>query len=266
MLINPPKIVVPPLLDGPWQVIQPLTGLLETPALMPNGRLLSGRGYDAETGLLLDTLVIPPIGRSRAAAEAALKLLLEVFVGFPYKSEVDRAVAVSAPLSLLSAPLLDATPAVCFDAPEAGSGKSLQAEATALIGIGRKPSAISQAHDEAEDKKRLFSILLKGDSMALIDNIDRPVESDALCAIVTGSSYEDRILGASRMVVLPARTMWVLTGNNVRIVGDLIRRTLISGIDPKCERPELRSFKVNLQQMIPRRRTELVHACLTIMS
>jgi hypothetical protein len=264
--VNPPKDVVRPLLDGPWRVIRPLTGILETPALLPDGRLLAGRGYDVATGLLLDTLPIPGLEPSRRAAEAALKLLLEVFEGFPYVSEVDRSVALSAPLSLLEAPLIDATPAVGYSAPAAGSGKSLQAEATALIGRGRKPAAMPMAASEEEDKKRLLSVLMRGDSMALIDNVARPLESDALCAVITGARYEDRLLGVSRMVNVPARVMWAITGNNLRIVGDLIRRTLSCRIDPKCDRPETRRFDLDLHQVIPERRAELVHACLTIMA
>jgi hypothetical protein len=266
VLVNPPKDVVRPLLDGPWEVIAPLTGLLEAPAVLPDGRLLQGSGYDLETGLLLETITIPPIVPSRAAAETALKLVLEVFKDFPYVAEVDRSVAVSGVLSGFAAPVIDATPAHGYSATVAGSGKTLQAEATGLIATGRLPAATPQASSREEDLKQLLSILLKGDAMVLVDNITRPVESDALCAIITGASYEARLLGVSRMVRVPARTLWLLTGNNLTIVGDLVRRTLRAHIDPQCERPDARRFEINLHELIPRRRVELVHACLTILA
>ena len=264
--INPPPDVVPPLLAGPWKAIQPLTGILETRALLPDGSLLAGQGYHPTTGLLLDTITIPPIQPSRTAAEAALKILLEIYAGFPFVGEVDRAVALATPLSGLQAGVLDATPLIASDAPTPGSGKTLLSEVAGYIATGRRPAAMTQASSEEEDKKRLLSVLLGGDQMALIDNIYRPLESDALCAILTGAEYEDRILGASRKVRLRSRMLWTATGNNLRIVGDLIRRSLGCRIDPRCERPDARAFDVDLHVEVPRRRTELVHAALTIMA
>jgi hypothetical protein len=264
--INPPPVILGPLLAGPWETIRPLSGLLETPALLPDGRLLTGSGYDDETGLLLDTIQIPPIVRSRRAGEAALKTLMEIYADFPFETEVDRATALSLSLSGIEAALLPATPLAMIDAPEAGSGKTLLTEVTGLLATGRFPAAMPQAADEAEDKKRLLSILLAGDPIGLIDNIARPLESDALCMVITGGEYEDRVLGASRKVRLRCRMLWLVTGNNARAVGDLIRRTIRCRIDPRCERPDERLFDVNLHREVPRRRPELVHAALTIMA
>src|SRR5204863_334210 len=37
----------------------------------------------------------------------------------------------------------------------------------------------------------------------------------------------------------------IATGNNLRLVGDMTRRALISFLDPQVERPELREFDVD---------------------
>jgi hypothetical protein len=265
-VVDPPQHLLQPILDGPWSAIRPLSGVLETPAMMPDGRILQGQGYDEQTGYLLDTIPIEPITPSRREAESALKVLLDVFAGFPFVTEVDRSVALAGPLSALEALMVPATPMIAVDAPTAGSGKSLVCEAVALIATGRLPAAMPQAESAEEDKKRLLAILLSGDPLIMIDNAAKALEGDALCAILSGpGEYEDRLLGQTRKLRLPTRLLVLANGNNLRIVGDLIRRTLISRIDPKCENPDQRPFAVDLHEFIPKHRAEIVKASLTIM-
>jgi hypothetical protein len=259
--------VLRPLLAGPWENIRPLMGICETPAILPDGRLLAGKGvYDDDTGLLLETLDIKPIETSKAAAETALKTLEEIYKEFPFKTDVDKAVAISAALTAIEAPVLDAVPLHAFDAPAAGSGKTLLVQVAAYIATGRKIAAIPETKQDEEMRKRIMSILLSGDQMVMLDNLTAPLESPALCAAITGSVYSDRLLGLNEKPTLPSQTFWTATGFNLRLVGDLIRRSVGCGIDPKCERPDEREFAENLHSIVPARRAELVHACITIMA
>ena len=58
--------------------------------------------------------------------------------------------------------------------------------------------------------------------------------------------------------------MFAATGNNVVIAGDLTARAIVCTLDPECERPEERRFKLNLHEWVPAHRGELVAAALTI--
>ena len=98
----------------------------------------------------------------------------------------------------------------------------------------------------------------------MIDNVERAFASDALCSILTEPVFKDRVLGVSRTASAPTCTTWCVTGNNLTIAGDLTTRMLVCRIDPECERPEEREFKVNLHEEVPKRRAELAVAALTI--
>src|SRR5262245_50406778 len=120
-----------------------------------------------------------------------------------------------------------------------GSGKSLLADIAALIATGRPASVMSQGADENEDKKRMLPILAEGEPVAVIDNVERPFGSAALCSILTQTSWRDRVLGKSQTLSLPTtNTTWFITGNNIVFVGDITTRTLVCDLDPRCERPE----------------------------
>ena len=153
-----------------------------------------------------------------------------------------------------------------FRAAKMGSGKSLLADVVALIATGRPAAVMSQGADENEDKKRMLPILAEGDPVAVIDNIERPFGSAALCSILTQSMWRDRILGKSQTMSLPtANTTWLVTGNNIQFVGDITTRILVCDLDPRCERPEERRFDVNLHKFIPEHRGQLVVAGLTVL-
>jgi hypothetical protein len=138
-------------------------------------------------------------------------------------------------------------------------------DVVSLIATGRLATAMSQGANSEEDEKRLFSVLLQGDLLLLIDNVTRPIEGDALCTILTQASWQCRILGESRKVTVPTNALILASGNNLTFKGDMTTRALLCRIDAKVEKPEKRSFDVDLKQEIPRRRAELVAAGLTVL-
>jgi putative DNA primase/helicase len=123
--------------------------------------------------------------------------------------------------------------------------------------------------DKEEERKALFSKLLQGKPVLLIDNIERPLSSEVLCAILTapGKTYSDRILGRSEIVEVPTNITMLATGNNLTFQGDMTRRVLLCTIDPKCETPESRAeFKIkNLEKHVLENRAVYVQAGLTVL-
>ncbi len=81
-------------------------------------------------------------------------------------------------------------------------------------------------------------------------------------------TYQGRILGRTETVNLPNRTIWIATGNNIRLAGDLPRRCIWVRMDAKMASPWLRDptcFKhPHLIEWVMEKRGTLLAAFLTI--
>jgi len=73
-----------------------------------------------------------------------------------------------------------------------------------------------------------------------------------------------RPLGASDIIEIENAVTLFATGNQMRVRGDMVRRTLISDLDANRERPELRAFTANPVAMVLANRGHYVSACLMI--
>ena len=269
--IDCPERIAKTLLSrsGSWR-LPPLIGVIDAPTLRSDGGLLDKEGYDASTGLFLarssDEFPQLPERPTKQQVEHALATIQGVLKDFPFVAEEDRSVAIAAIMTALIRPALRTAPLIAFRAAKMGSGKSLLADVVALIATGRPAAVMSQGADENEDKKRMLPILGEGEPVAVIDNIERPFGSAALCSILTQPTWRDRVLGKSQTISLPTtQTTWLATGNNIQFVGDITTRTLVCDLDPRVERPEERRFDVNLHHYIPAHRGELLVAGLTLL-
>lgn len=268
--INCPDLVAKTYLSmvGDWKV-SALTAIIEAPTLRPDGSILDTPGLDPATGLLFDPGTISfekiPQNPTREDALEALKVLTEVLKGFPFAAKWDRAVALSAILTGLVRRSIKSAPLHGFSAPKMGSGKSLLGDVAALIATGRPAAVMSHTSDPAEERKRVLALLMEGDPIVCIDNIETPISSETLCSVLTQPFYKDRLLGSNRTITVPTCSTWFATGNNLQVAGDLSTRVVMCTLDPACERPEERAFDVNLYEYIPARRPALVRAGLTIL-
>ncbi len=259
---------------GKWS-LRSLSGTIEAPTLRPDGSALATPGYDECTGLVYDPgdVSFPEIKEAPTKAEAlaALRVFEELLAGFPFvdrgseRPGSDFAVAVSAILTALVRKSLKSAPLYAFRAPKMGSGKSLLGDVVGMIASGRPCAVMSLGEDANEERKRWLSVLLDGDSVICIDNIEKPLGGSTLCSILTQETYKDRILGMSRTVTVSTAVTLLCTGNNLVFDGDLTTRVIPCDLDPGVERPEERSFAVNLYQYVPEHRGELVVAGLTIL-
>jgi phage/plasmid primase-like uncharacterized protein len=246
-----------------------LAGIIQAPTLRYDGTILDNPGYDENTGLFFnpgDTQFFPiPAHPSKDDAIAARNILLDLLKDFPFENEESKSVALSAILTALIRKSIRSAPLHGFTAPKMGSGKSLLADVVGLIATGKSNSAIPQAENEGEEKKRLLAVLAEGDSIICFDNIERPFGSAALCSVLTQEDYKDRILGITGNLNVPTNATFLATGNNLTFVGDTSTRAILCALDPQCERPEERVFNIDLRQYIPIHRGELVKAALTIL-
>lgn len=254
---------------GHWPELRQLTGFIEAPTITPDGRLIEQHGYDDATGLFLCANIpswrAPALKPSAEEAKSAFAFIQEALREFPFVAAEDLVAAVAGIMTGLLRRVLPAAPLLAITAPTPGTGKTLIAETIAVIATGRRASVLSLGHDEAEAEKRVAGMLLAAYLVIALDNIERPLKGDLLCQVLTQPLVQLRPLGGSGMLSIPTHALLVATGNNLSIVGDLKRRTMLIRLDAGQERPETRTFKHDhLEDVIFARRGELIRAALTI--
>ena len=253
---------------GRWK-LPVLTGIVHTPFLRADSSICEASGYDAVSGLLFkpEGENFPPIPPQPTKADAvtALGQLDTLIQTFPFVTNADRSVALSAILTTLDRRSMATAPLHAFSSPAAGTGKSLLVDCCSVLATGRLMPVIAQGKTEEELEKRLGAALLAGDTAVSIDNCDHTLEGSFLCQALTQHRLNIRILGQSRNVETPVNATLFATGNNLVLAGDLTRRALRCAMDAKCERPELRSFNVNAVEAARQQRGGLVAAALTVL-
>lgn len=254
---------------GNWPSLNQLAGFIEAETITPDGRVIDQPGYDLDTGLFAAfeqnvRSTSPKPRPTRADADKAKVVLLEMVDDFPVVDGVDTSAMLAGIITSLIRRILPAAPMMAITAPTPGTGKTLVAETFAIIATGRRASVLSLGHDDAEAEKRLGGVLLAGDACILLDNIERPLKGDLLCQVTTQQFVRLRPLGASGMVSIPTHALMVATGNNLSIVGDLKRRVVLIRLDARQERPEQRTFSRDHLETVFERRSELIRAALEI--
>jgi hypothetical protein len=270
VVVNPPPMIVRTLLERVGRFRFPvIAAVINAPALRPDGSLLSEPGYDAATGLFFDPRgwQFPAIPEcpSREDAAAALGAIDDLIRHFPFVDDADRSVAISGILTYVARQSMRSAPLHAYTAPTAGSGKSKLVDIASIIATGREAGVIAQTPSEEEMEKRIGALLLQGRSIVAIDNCSHPLAGNFLCAMLTQTTVGIRILGQSKHVKIETNVSVTATGNNLVISGDVTRRSVLSRLDPKMERPELREFDFDPTERARENRPALVAAALTIM-
>lgn len=268
--INPPAEVIKIFLAAKddW-TLPSLTGLVNCPVIRMDGSVLDKPGYDEITGLYadFDTSSFPTVATNpdRQAALEALAFLKSAIDEFPFKTNVDRSVALAAMLTAVLRPSVRNAPLFAFSAPTPGTGKSTLADLIGIMATGQTCAAMDYNQDEAEFKKALGTILLEGTPVALIDNIIGELNNSFFNSILSQETVSMRILGFSKSAKLSTNLLWLATGNNLTVYGDMTRRALFCTLDAEVEKPADRIFRRDIYQWADSHRGELVNAALTVL-
>src|SRR5262249_28682975 len=146
-------------------------------------------------------------------AVAARDRLLEVIRDFPLARSIYRAAWVAALLTPLSRfAFAGPTPLFLVDANVRGAGKGLLVDTIATIITGQRATVAAYTADEDELRNRIPSLVLSGDRLILLDNLEGRFGCAVLDAALTATSWKDRLLGASRIVEAPMIATWYATG------------------------------------------------------
>ncbi|HET8940220.1 MAG TPA: hypothetical protein VFN67_42555 [Polyangiales bacterium] len=257
--------------EGDWPEFPELTGVIEVPAVVGNGHVISNPGYDAQTGLYLvsDGAAIPAIGSSRDAARAAYRTIAEFVGEFPFCGEHDRAAFVAYVLTVLGRYAVDGpVPIFAFSAPAPRSGKTHLSTIGSIIGAGYSPGDVSVGRGD-ELEKTLTSLALKGARTVRFDNIragtvfaDTKIEQ-----ATTTCTWSGRLLGGNIFYQGEWLAVISVTGIALAVGGEMAGRTIPCRIDAKTEHPEDRNgFKrPNIIAACVAEQKQLRAAALTIL-
>lgn len=268
----PPMVLVRDILTLTEWPFRPIEGVIESPTMRPDGTILCTQGYDAATCLYywpVDDLQLPamPESPTQADAQAALKVMRELFIDFPFEDEASADNAIATALTIVARPMINAPVAVpLYDASQQGTGKTLAVSTTVLAATGETPDLSPAPKDPDEWRKTITAKLSTGKPVIVIDNLTNTLEDGALANVTTAMMWSDRQLGSQKNIRLPARAIWAVTGNNIRVGGDLVTRCYQIRLDAKTSRPQERTgfAHEDIEAHVRANRGALVAAMLTM--
>ena len=276
---NPPPAVVKDILAGiPWEILgQPapfprLDGVVTAPCLLPDGTVLYEPGYDPKSGLYLalpPNLEVPPVSDAPtdSAIAAAVEFIDELLHDFPFAEDASAANARALLLTAAIRPSISGcAPLGIIAAPQAGTGKGLLADCASILATGAPANREAAPVGEAEWDRRIYASLRQGSPIILLDNLIHPLRAAALAMALTAEHYKSRILRSSNAPAVPQKAVWIATGNNVQLGGDMGRRVFWIRLDAEESEPWKRTdfIHADLLGWVKANRGHLLHALLTM--
>ena len=151
-------------------------------------------------------------------------------------------------------------------APVPGSGKSCLNRVITAMATPEQGAPMTFPADDEECRKLLHARLMRAPATIEFDNLVRDlVPHPSLCSALSEGFVEQRILGTSTTSRVDTRAVFLSSGNNVRPIQDMIRRTIDICLDPVCETLPRGTFRrPHLVESVLRERGHYVSAALTI--
>ena len=243
----PPKLVDIILASrGDWR-FPVVRGVLTSPTLRPDGSLLITPGYDERSRYYLmfpSNLVLPPIPDrpTRDEALASLARLNALLDGYPFVDDVSRTVAVSLLMTQVLRCAMTVSPMHAVSATAPSSGKSHLVDLASHIAIGRFCPIMGPGKSDEETEKGINTKLISGTPAFSIDNVHRALDIPALNIATERPLITVRVFGTLTDVEIENAVTIFMTGNNLAIIDEQMRRTVRCVLDAKTERPDLRTF------------------------
>jgi len=275
--VDPPMAVVNSTLNA-WDALPfpKLERVIHSPVFNADGSLHVTPGYDDKTG----TLYLAPKGLTRFPVPSiperptkkdlaqAKGYLDELLVDFCFEEPSDTTHAVGLLLEPFARALIsDVTPMHGITAPSPGSGKGKLKRVCLIPALGPDEAAVSFSDitSDSEMRKKLTGACLSAQQVFSIDNVNYTMSYSSLASALTEGWHQDRVLGVSRNIRFKIPWVWVATGNNLKGNEEFVRRLPLIKLDPKMERPYLRTgFRHKLPEWAVQSRHLLIWSACTI--
>lgn len=256
-----------------WPGLRALRGVVHAPIIRPDGTLLQDPGYDEATGLYLSPRItvpeIPDEPTDLDVARAKRLVFGTVLRDFCFDSDASKANYTA----LLMTPALrhyidSLAPLGLISSTTRGSGKTLLGLIMdALYGL-----YITTWQPREEELVKAITAVFRDSTapVVMFDNVGTgdTVDHATLAMLLTSRTWTGRILGRSRVITAANDRLWLATGNNIMVGGDIASRSVLVRLDPQMERPEKRTgFAIDDLEGWLRddtNRAELLHAVLTL--
>ena len=274
------------LLDSePRPRLRTLRGVVDAPSLRRDGTVIDHPGWDSETWLYADFDPADwqglPASPTRDDARAAILRLYDLVEESSFAEPIHRAAWAALVLTLVGRPYAAGNvPLFAFTANAPGVGKGTLVDLASIIATGRPsakwaPVSGRQRDAESEERKRVMAVALAGTRCVCIDNIKAgdPLGTPALDAALTSGTDDrfgtvaDRVLGETAITEAPWSCVLTATGNNLTVVGDMARRTLLCRLETSNPDPETRVYQHHpkVADYCIAHRGELLTAALTVL-
>ena len=270
-----PAVLAAVLAGAEWPSVPTLAGIIGTPVLRRDWSLLQTPGYDRASGLYLSpTVTLPPVPETPSPQQVtrARGFLLSTLLGdFEWEDAASLANYMAVMVTpFLRRPLRALVPLAILSASAPSSGKSLL---SALIGLLVGQQTVPWPADNDTELEKLITSTFTVESGAVIfDNLaeGEVIASPVLANLLTNPMWSSRILGKSGMGAWPNDRLWMATGNNLRVGGDIASRAVCVRLKPAAPHPEARTgFQIpDLQGWIkgPGHRAELLWRLLILVA
>ena len=175
---------------------------------------------------------------------AAVTYLFDEWLVDVALDRIGKSIAVMLAMTLIERVLLPERPAFFVTAGQRGGGKTTLVNMITLAVLGRRAAAAGWSDNSEERKKALFSYLRQGVACLAWDNISRgsAISCPHIEAALTGPETQDRVLGISRVEIVPSTTVQIFTGNSIAPRGDMASRSLMVALNVDRPDPENRAF------------------------
>ena len=269
--VKPPDDAIMTILDNPAGLPR-LERLVDIPTFRQDGSLIRDACYDKASGLYYAPAMpaefdgLPDIPDKKEVREA-LFTLWKPFRDFPFENRAAKCNFVGFLLTPIARPLIDGNvPMLAISSTVQGAGKTTLAACLGIIAgkEGYTQMTVPERNDDEEVRKRLTSSLMRHPRVLVVDNLVGKFDSPNLASLLTTDVWNDRLLSRSEMVTLPMRAVVVATGVNIRVSGDLSRRTVMLQLVPTDERPWNREFPFDPKDYVREHRGELVRALIVL--
>lgn len=251
---------------GHWPFPE-VTNVIGAQTLDKDGNIVNRFGVHKPSRLLLADLPTLPSVRiepDKSAAIDAIDVLNDLLAEYEFVGEASKSVALSMLITPLCRGIIPTAPMHAVTAPTPGSGKSYLSTLASLITTGRPCPVIPPAERGEEFEKRLTAVMMAGMPIISLDNVVSRINSALLCQALTEPMVDVRPLGTSNLMRIEQRVTWFANGNNLMIIDDLTRRTLLATVDRNEERPEEHEYKQRPDRLILENRGKYIHAALTV--